>query len=127
MPEAAAINYNTVAIFSANALLMPQDLDASTLTAHLRMTMDRIKISFDPNKDASIQRDHHLSLAFGEQVLTGRVFKFSDTWFDYSEERLVCFGYVEGRLHVCVYTVREDTVRIISVRKANDREIKKYG
>jgi uncharacterized protein len=89
--------------------------------------MDRMKISFDPNKDASNQRDHQLSLAFGERVLWGRVFEFSDTRFDYSEERLVCFGYVESRLHVCVYTVREDTVRIISVRKANDREIKKYG
>jgi uncharacterized DUF497 family protein len=30
-------------------------------------------------------------------------------------------------LHVCVYTVREDTFRMISVRKANDREIKRYG
>ena len=39
----------------------------------------------------------------------------------------MCFGYVEGRFHVCVHTVREDTIRIISVRKANDREVKKYG
>ncbi|WP_246148940.1 BrnT family toxin [Skermanella pratensis] len=83
--------------------------------------MDGIKISFDPNKDAVNQRDHHLSLAFGKRVMAGRVFEFSDTRFAYGEERLVCFGYVEGRLHVCVYTVREDTVRIISVRKANDR------
>ena len=51
-----------------------------------------------------------------------------DTRFDYGEERLVCFGYYrEGRLHVCVYTVREDTFRMISVRKANNREIKRYG
>src|SRR4051812_17201346 len=106
---------------------MLRSLDASTLTAYCRLAIDRMKISFDPNKDASNQRDHQLSLAFGERVLWGRVFEFSDTRFDYSEERLVCFGYVEGRLHVCVYTVREDTVRIISVRKANDREIKKYG
>jgi uncharacterized DUF497 family protein len=34
---------------------------------------------------------------------------------------------VAGRLHVCVYTVRADGPRIISVRKANDRERKRYG
>ncbi len=88
---------------------------------------NRMKISFDPRKDAANQRDHHLPLAFGERVLAGRVLEFRDTRFDYGEERLVCFGYVEGRLHVCVYTVREDTFRMISVRKANAREIRRYG
>ena len=53
-----------------------------------------MKISFDPNKDATNRRDHHLSLAFGGRVLAGRVFEFLDTRFDYGEERLVCFGYV---------------------------------
>ncbi|GEO41443.1 hypothetical protein SAE02_55910 [Skermanella aerolata] len=86
-----------------------------------------MEISFDPNKDATNQQDHHLPLAFGEQVLAGRVFEFLDTRFDYSEERLVCFGYVEGRLHVCVYTARDEVFRVISVRKANEREVKKYG
>jgi uncharacterized DUF497 family protein len=102
-------------------------LEANALSAYYGPMTDRMKISFDPRKDATNQRDHHLPLAFGERVLAGRVLEFRDTRFDYGEERLVCFGYVEGRLHVCVYTVREDSFRMISVRKANDREIRRYG
>jgi len=35
-------------------------------------------------------------------------------------------GKTEGRLFVVVYTMRGDVIRIISARKANQREEKKY-
>jgi hypothetical protein len=34
---------------------------------------------------------------------------------------------VDRRLHVVVYTVRGDRLRVISVRKANAREQTRYG
>jgi len=49
-----------------------------------------------------------------------------DTRHDYGEERFELMGLIEGRLYVVVYTVRGSLVRIISARKANQREIKHY-
>lgn len=33
---------------------------------------------------------------------------------------------IEGRLYVVIYTLRGTLIRIISARKANQREIKRY-
>ncbi len=49
-----------------------------------------------------------------------------DHRYDYGEVRLRLFGRIKGRLFVVVYTVRGDTIRIISARKANFREQQRY-
>ncbi len=41
---------------------------------------------------------------------------------DYGEDRFRAMGLIGERLHVLVFTPRGDTRRIISLRKANDRE-----
>jgi uncharacterized DUF497 family protein len=46
---------------------------------------------------------------------------------DYGETRFTLHGRVAGRLFVIAYTIRGDVHRIISVRKANKRETKRYG
>ena len=45
----------------------------------------------------------------------------------YGEDRMRLYGRVEGRLFVIVYTRRGEAVRIISARKANRRERRRYG
>jgi len=42
------------------------------------------------------------------------------------EERRIAFGTIEGRLFACIYTMRGSVYRIISVRKANRREKRKW-
>ena len=42
------------------------------------------------------------------------------------ETRFMAMGAIAGRLHVLVYTKRGQTVRIISLRRANKREVKRY-
>lgn len=44
----------------------------------------------------------------------------------YGEERYQLVGMIEQRLFVLVYTPRYEAMRIISARKANQREIKHY-
>jgi uncharacterized DUF497 family protein len=41
---------------------------------------------------------------------------------DYGETRFNAFGMVNGRMFVCTYTMRGDTYRLISVRKASRQE-----
>jgi len=53
---------------------------------------------------------------------------FSDQRIDYEEPRMVAYGNINRRLVVVVYTLRGDeTIRLISMRKANKREVIKYG
>ncbi len=44
----------------------------------------------------------------------------------YGEHRYKLFVTIEKRLFVVIYTLRQDTVRIISACKANQREVKFY-
>lgn len=82
---------------------------------------------FDPAKDAANRASHGLSLAFCPMVLADADrLVFRDDRSDYGEERFVCFGAVDGRVHVAVYTVRGNVYRFISVRKANARETRRY-
>jgi uncharacterized DUF497 family protein len=50
-----------------------------------------------------------------------------DTRFPYPEPRYWAFARMNGRLHMVAFCIRSDKVRIISFRKANDRETKRYG
>ena len=45
---------------------------------------------------------------------------------DYGEVREVATGFVGPRLHVLVYTMRGEMCHVISLRKANKREIRVY-
>ena len=55
---------------------------------------------------------------FGGPMLVG-----PDVRKDYGEARHIGFGFIDGRLVTVVFTKRKpETIRIISARKANDRE-----
>lgn len=49
-----------------------------------------------------------------------------DARFSYGEDRYELIGRIDGRVYVLVYTPRQDEIRIISARKANLREVKRY-
>ena len=44
----------------------------------------------------------------------------------HGEARHTALGYIGGRLHHLVYTIRGDNRRIVSLRKANSREVRRY-
>ena len=45
---------------------------------------------------------------------------------DYGETRVISTSTIRGRPHVLVYPLRSDSVRVISLRKANKRESISY-
>lgn len=45
---------------------------------------------------------------------------------DYGEPRFVAVGRIEGRVCVMVFTPRGESLRVISLRKANSREVRDY-
>ena len=51
---------------------------------------------------------------------------WQDLRHDYGEVRFISYGYLEDRLHTFCWTRRERRIRIISMRKANERERQRY-
>ncbi len=49
-----------------------------------------------------------------------------DRRFSYGEARYDVLRRIEGRLYVLIYTPRRNGVRLVSARKANRREVKRY-
>jgi uncharacterized DUF497 family protein len=83
-------------------------------------------ISFDPAKDARNVARRGISFARAEDFDWAGALIVEDTRRDYGEPRFQALGVIEDRLHMLVFTPRADTVHIISLRKANDREIRRY-
>ncbi len=50
----------------------------------------------------------------------------ADTRKDYGERRFQALGLIAQRLHVLVFTPRSGKTHVISLRKANKREVKRY-
>ena len=82
---------------------------------------------FDRVKDDSNFSKHGLRLPEAEDFdwETARILE--DHRQAYAEPRFEAKGYVGERLCVMVFCLRESAVRIISLRKANLREIKSYA
>lgn len=83
-------------------------------------------IEYDPDKDAVNRDKHKVPLVLGGVVLANRLGDEIDPRDYGGEIRRIAYGLVGDRLFVCVYTMRGDTCRIISVRKANRREQKRW-
>src|SRR3546814_10335627 len=61
------------------------------------------------------------------RVFAGPVVTWRDERADYGEPRFITLGVLDGRSVVLVWTPRGEARRIISMRKANEREIAKYS
>jgi uncharacterized DUF497 family protein len=85
-----------------------------------------MKIAFDPKKREVTLRERRLDFAECEQVFGGPAYTIEDARFDYGETRWATYGLLRGRLVAIVWTQRGECRHIISMRKCNDREQKKY-
>jgi uncharacterized DUF497 family protein len=86
-------------------------------------------IEYDPVKDDENRRKHGLPLALAQLLFHGPFVEEVDDRYPYGETRIVAIGPIAAagdRIFVVVYTWRDNIRRIINVRKANDREVRKY-
>lgn len=83
-------------------------------------------IEFDIIKDTANQQKHGVSLELAGEIDWSEVLCMVDDRNDYGEVREIGFAVIAHRLYVVVFVQRGDTMRIISLRKANKRESKLY-
>jgi uncharacterized DUF497 family protein len=84
-------------------------------------------IRFNPAKNASNIASRGLSIELVELMEWATALMEEDTRKAYGERRFQVLGYIGERLHAMVFTPREGKVHVISLRKANSREVKKYA
>lgn len=86
-----------------------------------------MEIAFDPAKRKATLEARGLDFADAATVFEGATYTMIDDRQDYGEERRITVGTLDGRMVVIVWTPRDDCRRIISMRKANDREQALYA
>jgi uncharacterized DUF497 family protein len=85
-----------------------------------------VLLEFDEAKSANNLKERGIGFErFAEMDLETVIVE--DTRADCEERRVRLFGSIDGRLHVAVITYRGDRVRVISLRRANRREERKYA
>ena len=81
-----------------------------------------MKIEFDPAKRHITLEHRGLDMAQAGEIFEDTTLTIADDRRDYGEVRFITFGWLTGRMVVLVWTPRGAGRRIISLRKANDRE-----
>jgi uncharacterized DUF497 family protein len=83
-------------------------------------------ISYDPLKSLRNEVERGLPFSLVMELEWDSALIREDTRKDYGERRFRVLGLIQGRLHGVVFTPRMDIVHVISLRKANNREVKEY-
>lgn len=68
-----------------------------------------------------------MDMARAGEIFDGDTLTVEDDREDYGETRFITIGFLDGRMVVMVWTRRGAARRIISLRKANEREQKTYA
>ena len=86
-----------------------------------------MEFEWDEAKAALNERKHGVPLPFATRVfLDEKRLEWADTRRQYGEPRWITIGLIEGFEIVVTYTLRGDTIRLISARKATRYEREDY-
>jgi len=81
------------------------------------------KIEFDARKSERNAQARGLPFERAAEFDWEDAVVVADVRRDYGEQRLVATGYLDGRLHVLCFLRIPGGIRVISLRKANKREV----
>lgn len=85
-----------------------------------------MKLSFDAGKRDQTLKARGLDFADAVDVFSGHHFTLQDDRKDYAEIRYITVGMMQARMVIIVWTPRDGGRRIISMRKANESEQRRY-
>ena len=86
-----------------------------------------MRISYEPAKNERNIRNRGLSFDSAADFDFEGALYAVDQRHDYGETRYIAIGLLGVRLHVLCFTETADGIRVISFRKANAREVKRYA
>ncbi len=85
-----------------------------------------MKVTYDPEKRRRTLEERGLDFEDAPQVLSGFHLTQPDLRRDYGEDREITVGLLNGTVVVLVWTERDESLRMISMRKAEKHERERY-
>lgn len=85
-----------------------------------------MRISYDSRKNARNIAERGLGFELALAFEWESAIVWPDTRRGYGEERFIALGRIGERVHSLVFTRRSNTIHVISLRKANRREVRRY-
>jgi len=85
-----------------------------------------VGITFDPAKNQRNIRERALSFERAADFEFPTALRPIDARRDYAETRHIALGYLDRRLHVICFVETAAGIRVISFRRANAREARRY-
>ena len=83
-----------------------------------------MKFEFDQAKSEANKQKHGVSLEDAAQLWQEAYLEVAARTID--EPRWMVIGKLQDRLYACIHTVRGESVRLISCRRAREKEVKFY-
>jgi uncharacterized DUF497 family protein len=83
-------------------------------------------IEFDPVKDVANQTKHGVSLSVAGELDWEAALLWIDDRFEYGEMRMIALAPKTEILYYVAFVDRGEARRVISLRRANRREVKHY-
>lgn len=105
---------------------IPQRPPRPRLTPIFNVATLKVLIEFDPFKDQSNLVKHGLSLALASELDWDQALIWVDDRLEYGECRMIALAPRTGVLYCVAFVDRHRVRRIISLRRANRREVKHY-
>ena len=84
-------------------------------------------IEFDEKKRAASLVARNLDMVRADEVFAGTTLTVEDDRQEYGEDRYITIGFLDDAMVVLVWTPRGGVYRVISMRKASERERSLYG
>ena len=85
-----------------------------------------MRIEFDPAKEAVNLAKHGVSLALARELDSEAALVWIDDRFEYGELRIIALAPNTKILYYVAFVNRGEVRRIISLRRANRREVRRY-
>jgi uncharacterized DUF497 family protein len=85
-----------------------------------------VRITFDPAKNDWNVAERGLAFDLVKELEWSTALVVEDARQDHGEQRLRVAGRSHGRLHIAIITMRTAGMHVISLRKANRKEVKRY-
>lgn len=98
----------------------------SPCNAYLNVYDLSMRYIWDEAKRKANLKKHGLDFADAEKVFVGPMVLFEDSRENYSEQRMIGIGLLDCLVVLIVHIEADETIRIISMRKADTDEIDLY-
>ncbi len=85
-----------------------------------------MNFEWDDNKNKENIIKHGIDFNDAIEVFSSPRLEYLDTRFDYNEPRYITIGFCNNRIVLVAYSDVDGTIRIISARRANAKEKKKF-